>query len=83
MPPTSVQTLILPVTAETEEEIIKKLEETVQNNSLALDLIVHGLDTGREIYSQTPDVTKPPKVLEANESVTTKSTKLPSEDDEV
>ena len=50
-PPTSAQTLILPVTVETEEDIITRLEETVRNNSLALDLIVRGLDTGREIYS--------------------------------
>ena len=83
MPPTSVQALILPVTAEPVEEIIENLDETVVDNSLAPDLIVCGLDTGGEVFFQPPDVPEPPEVLEYD-AMTMKSAEMPSDkDDEV
>ena len=63
-PLTSVQPSILPATAEPVEEIIENVDETVLENSLALNLIVCGLHTGGEVIFQPSGVTKPPEVLE-------------------
>ena len=82
MPPTSVQPSILPTTAEPVEDIIENVDETVMENSLAPGLIVCGLDTGGEVFSQPPDVTELPEVLEYN-AMTTQSIEMLSEDNKV
>ena len=79
---TSVQVQILPKTAEPVEEVIENLDETVMDNSLAPDLIVQDLNTGGEVFSQPPGVPELSEALENNETVTTKSAEMLSNDDD-